>query len=74
MTDGMLFVQSRIAMNDTYVGGFLLLAYLLFALMWLNVWKNRAAFWVGMPVLGVLLGLGLAAKWVGLYAIASIAS
>jgi hypothetical protein len=65
-------VQSRIAMNDTYVGGFLLLAYLLFALMWLNVWKNRAAFWVGMPILGVLLGLGLAAKWVGLYAIASI--
>ena len=26
LTDGMFFVQSRIAMNDTYVGGFLLLA------------------------------------------------
>lgn len=70
--DGMFFVQSRIAMNDTYVGGFLLLAYLLFALLWLNVWKSRIAFWLGMPVLGVILGLALASKWVALYAIASI--
>jgi hypothetical protein len=72
LTDGMLFVQSRIAMNDTYVGGFLLLAYLVFAVMWLNVWKSRFAFWLGMPVLGLLLGLGLASKWVAMYAIASI--
>ena len=77
MTDGMLFVQSRIAMNDTYVGGFLLLAYLIFALMWLKVSKseavNWALFWLGMPVMGVVLGLALASKWVALYAIASIA-
>ena len=66
MTDGMLFVQSRIAMNDTYVGGFLLLAYLLFALLWLNVWKSRVAFWLGMPVLGVILGLALASKHTGI--------
>jgi Dolichyl-phosphate-mannose-protein mannosyltransferase/C-terminal four TMM region of protein-O-mannosyltransferase len=72
LMDGMLFAQSRIAMNDTYVGGFLLLAYLLFALIWLNVWKGRLAFWLGMPVLGVILGLALASKWVALYAIASI--
>ena len=72
LVDGMLFAQSRIAMNDTYVGGFLLLAYLLFALIWLNVWKGRLAFWLGMPLLGVVLGLALASKWVGLYAIASI--
>ncbi len=72
LVDGMLFAQSRIAMNDTYVGGFLLLAYLLFALIWLNVWKGRLAFWLGMPLLGVILGLALASKWVGLYAIASI--
>ncbi|MGD0407723.1 MAG: phospholipid carrier-dependent glycosyltransferase [Candidatus Limnocylindrales bacterium] len=70
--DGMFFAQSRIAMNDTYVGGFLLLAYLIFAIIWLDVWKNRIAFWLGMPILGVLLGLGLASKWVALYAIASI--
>ena len=72
MTDGMLFVQSRIAMNDTYVGGFLLLAYLLFALLWLNVWKSRVAFWLGMPIIGVILGFALASKWVAMYAIASI--
>ncbi|MGZ6268441.1 MAG: phospholipid carrier-dependent glycosyltransferase, partial [Candidatus Limnocylindrales bacterium] len=73
VVDGMFFVQSRIAMNDTYVGGFMLLAYLLFALIWLRVWKSRAAFWVVMPILGVVLGLALASKWVGIYAIASIA-
>ena len=72
LTDGMLFVQSRIAMNDTYVGGFLLLGYLLFALIWLDVWKGKLAFWVGMPIVGVVLGLALASKWVALYAIASI--
>ena len=70
--DGMFFVQSRIAMNDTYVGGFLLVAYLLFALLWLGVWKRRAAFYVVMPVIGVMLGLALASKWVALYAMASI--
>jgi len=70
--DGMFFAQSRIAMNDTYVGGFLLLAYLIFAVIWLNVGKSRIVFWLGMPILGVILGLALASKWVALYAIASI--
>ncbi|HEX7491561.1 MAG TPA: phospholipid carrier-dependent glycosyltransferase [Candidatus Limnocylindrales bacterium] len=72
LTDGMFFVQSRIAMNDTYVGGFLLLAYLIFAVLWLQVFKNRFVFWLGMPLLGITLGLALASKWVAMYAIASI--
>jgi hypothetical protein len=72
LTDGMLFVQSRIAMNDTYVGGSLLLAYLIFVVLWLQVWKHRAAFWLLMPILGVVLGLALASKWVALYAMASM--
>ena len=72
LVDGMLFAQSRIATNDTYVGGFLLLAYLIFAVIWFRVWKNRFVFWVGMPILGVVLGLALASKWVAFYAIASI--
>jgi dolichyl-phosphate-mannose--protein O-mannosyl transferase len=72
LTDGMLFAQSRIAMNDTYVGGLLLLAYVIFALLWLGGGKRRYAFWIGMPLLGVVLGLALSAKWVALYAIASI--
>jgi len=46
--------------------------YLIFAILWLNVWKSRIAFWLAMPILGVILGLGLASKWVALYAIASI--
>ena len=48
----MLFVQSRIAMNDTYVGGLLLLAYLIFAVLWLNGVAEQTAwlvFWLGMP-------------------------
>jgi dolichyl-phosphate-mannose--protein O-mannosyl transferase len=72
LADGMLFAQSRIAMNDTYVGGLLLLSYVIFALLWLDGGKRRYAFWVGMPILGVVLGLALSAKWVALYAIASI--
>jgi hypothetical protein len=72
LTDGMLFAQSRIAMNDTYVGGLLLLAYVIFALLWLDGGKRRYAFWLGMPILGVVLGLALASKWVAVYAIASI--
>jgi hypothetical protein len=70
--DGLAFVQSRIAMNDTYVGGLLVAAYLLFALLWLRIWRGRAAFWLGMPALGVVLGLALVSKWVAIYAIAGI--
>ncbi|HEX7496841.1 MAG TPA: phospholipid carrier-dependent glycosyltransferase, partial [Candidatus Limnocylindrales bacterium] len=72
LVDGMLFAQSRIAMNDTYVGGLMLLAYLIFAVVWLRVWQNRFVFWLGMPLLGVVLGLALVSKWVAFYAIASI--
>jgi hypothetical protein len=72
LLDGMLFVQSRIATPDTYTGGFMLLAYLIFASLWLGVWKNRLAFWIGMPLLGTALGLSLSSKWVAMYAIASI--
>ena len=57
VVDGMLFAQSRIAMNDTYVGGLLLLAYVIFALLWLDGGKRRYAFWLGMPLLGVVLDI-----------------
>jgi dolichyl-phosphate-mannose--protein O-mannosyl transferase len=73
--DGMFFVQSRIAMNDTYVGGLLLLGYVLFALLWLGEKTSRrawVAFWLGMPLLGLIMGLALFTKWVALYAIASM--
>ena len=34
LVDGMLFVQSRIGMNDVYVGVFIVAAYTLFAALW----------------------------------------
>jgi hypothetical protein len=73
LLDGMFFVQQRIAMNDTYAGLFIVAAVTLFAAIWTGAWRWRGAFWVGMPIVGVLLGLGIASKWVGLYALAAIA-
>ena len=72
LVDGMLFVQSRIAMNDVYVGLFIVAAYTLFAPLWLGRWKRPWAFWVVLPAVGVLLGFALASKWVGLYAMAGV--
>ncbi len=70
--DGMFFVQSRIGMNDVYVGLFIVAAYTLFAAVWTGWWRWRWAWVVALPVVGVLLGLALASKWVGLYAIAGV--
>ncbi|MEK6719136.1 MAG: phospholipid carrier-dependent glycosyltransferase [Chloroflexota bacterium] len=72
VAEGMLFVQSRIAMNDAYVGMFVLAAYLLFAAIWTGWWRWRGAFWLAMPAIGAMLGLALSAKWVAAYAIAAI--
>ena len=72
IADGMFFVQSRIGMNDVYVGLFIIAAYTVFAALWTGWWRGRAAFWVGMPVIGVLLGLALASKWVAAYAIGAL--
>ncbi len=72
LADGMFFVQSRIGMNDVYVGLFIVAAYTLFAALWTGWWRGRAAFWLAMPVIGVLLGLALASKWVAAYAIGAL--
>jgi dolichyl-phosphate-mannose--protein O-mannosyl transferase/Gpi18-like mannosyltransferase len=83
--DGLLFSQSRIAMNDSYVGLFVVAAFTLLA--WLlrappsidelaartRPWRRRR--WeliLGLPLLGVLLGLALASKWVGAYAMGAV--
>ncbi len=71
LLDGMSFVQSRIAMNDVYTGFFILAAYLLFAWLWVEP-RSRRAFWTVMPMIGLLLGLGLASKWVAAYAIGAL--
>ena len=73
LADGMFFVQSRIGMNDTYVGLGIVAAYTLFAALWTGVWRHRGAFWIAMPLIGAFIGLGLASKWVALYALGGIA-
>ena len=72
LADGMAFVQSRIGMNDVYVGFFIVAAYTLFAALWTRTITRRWAFWLAMPTIGLLLGLALASKWVGLYAMAGM--
>jgi hypothetical protein len=59
-------------MNDVYVGLFIVAAYTVFAAVWTHWWRGRAAFWFAMPIIGVLLGLALASKWVAAYAIGAL--
>ena len=73
--DGMLFAQSRIGMNDSYVGLGIVAAYLVFAALWRSPGGSRRhwiAFALGMPLVGVSLGIALAAKWVAAYAIGAL--
>jgi hypothetical protein len=72
LLDGMAFAQSRIAMNDTYVVLFIVAAYAVFAALWLGAWRGWSSMLIGLPLVGLLLGLALAAKWVGLYAIGGV--
>ena len=72
LVDGMTFAQSRIAMNDVYVGVFIVAAYLVFAMVWLGTWRGWSALLIGLPLIGLCLGLALSAKWVGLYAVGGI--
>ncbi len=72
--DGMLFAQSRIGMNDAYVGLGIVAAYLLFAAIWRPGGSRRQwlAFWLVMPLIGLSLGFALAAKWVAVYAVGAL--
>ncbi|MEX2136632.1 MAG: phospholipid carrier-dependent glycosyltransferase [Chloroflexota bacterium] len=70
--DGLLFIQGRIAMNDSLLGFFIVAAFaLLLALM--QARPRGPGRWLlpvfGLPVVGLLLGLALGTKWVGVYAI-----
>ena len=69
MVESMFFVNARIAMNDTYVTGFIVAALAVFAPLYLGIWRGRLAVLLGLPTVGLLLGLALASKWAGAYAI-----
>ena len=76
LVDGMLFAQSRIGMNDSYVGLGIVGAYVVFAALWLHPGESRRhwlAFALGVPLMGGLLGFALASKWVAAYAMGGIA-
>jgi Gpi18-like mannosyltransferase len=66
-TDLMGFAMSRIAMNDIFVATFIVAAYALFWPIWGGRWQ-RSAWWV-LPLVGVMIGLAAASKWVGWYAL-----
>jgi len=68
--DSMSYVMSRISMNDIFVATFIVAAYALFWQIWSGRW-TRSAWWV-LPVVGVLIGLAAATKWVGFYALAGL--
>jgi hypothetical protein len=75
LLDGMLFAQSRIGMNDSYVGLGIVAAYTIFAALWLHPGNSRRhwlAFLVGVPLMGGFLGFALASKWVAAFAIGGL--
>ncbi len=72
LADGMFFANSRIAMNDTYVAFFIVAAFTLFVPLWLGRWRGRLQIATALAGVGLLLGLALASKWVGAYAIGGL--
>ena len=72
LADGMMFANARIAMNDTYVAFFIVAAFTLFVPVWLGRWRNPVGIAAALLGVGVFLGLALASKWVGAYAIGGI--
>ncbi len=71
VAEGMLFANSRIAMNDVYVTAFIVLAVLLFVPLYLAPRRPWTALLILVAV-GLALGLALASKWVALYAIGGL--
>ncbi|TAN32052.1 phospholipid carrier-dependent glycosyltransferase [bacterium] len=68
--DGMFFIQSRIGMIDIFPIFFILLAYLLY-LVHVQSRGPRGSL-ISLLALGIVLGIGIASKWIVLAAFASI--
>jgi Gpi18-like mannosyltransferase/predicted membrane-bound dolichyl-phosphate-mannose-protein mannosyltransferase len=71
LVDGLAFTISRIAMNDSYTTVFIMAAWFcILSAMRVSLRRYSALGW--LAACGVFAGLGLASKWVALYAIAGI--
>jgi hypothetical protein len=68
--DGMFFVQSRIGMIDIFPIFFILLAYFLYLVHIESRTKTSSV--ISLLLLGIVLGVGIASKWIVLAALASI--
>jgi hypothetical protein len=68
--DGMFFMQSRIGMIDIFPVFFILLAYFLYLVHVQS--RSQASSLASLVVLGAVLGVGIASKWIVLAALASI--
>jgi dolichyl-phosphate-mannose--protein O-mannosyl transferase len=68
--DGMFFIQSRIGMIDIFPIFFILLAYFLYLVHIQS--RSQASSLASLVALGVVLGIGIASKWIVLAALASI--
>ena len=68
--DGMFFIQSRIGMIDIFPVFFILLSYFLY-LVHIQSRTPRSSL-VSLVALGIVLGIGIASKWIVLAAFASI--
>ena len=68
--DGMFFVQSRIGMIDIFPIFFIMLAYFLFLVHIQS--RTRRGSILSLLALGIVLGIGVASKWIVLAAFASI--
>lgn len=60
--EGLMFAQSRIAMNDTYFLFFMLLTLIAYVR-----WKSSPKAWAPLVLTGIGLGLAIGTKWTGLY-------
>ena len=73
LVDGMFFVQSRIGMNDVYVGLFIVAAYTVFAAIWTGLVARPARVLARhADHRACSSGLALASKWVAAYAIGAL--
>jgi predicted membrane-bound dolichyl-phosphate-mannose-protein mannosyltransferase/Gpi18-like mannosyltransferase len=66
--DGSMFAQARIGMNDIYVTAFIVAAWYFI----IAAHKPRRSPYFDILIAGLVLGLAVAAKWAGVYALAGV--